>query len=62
MDYWWILSCILSFVVGYLSVENYKLRKYKKLWIDHARNTAQAQIDLVNQIQFGKPKIKDINL
>lgn len=61
VDFWFIVSCILTFFVTFLLTENFFLRKYKRLWNAYVQNSAQAQINFANQMQFGKPKIKDVN-
>lgn len=59
IDCWFDLMILL--VVICLSIQNVRLRKYKKLWNAHAENMVQSQIDFCQKMQYRKPKIKDIN-
>lgn len=55
IDYWYVISCILFFIVGYLVTENYKLRKIKKRYLEIGRDAVRRQKMASN---FNKPKIR----
>ena len=58
IDYWYVISCILFFIVGFLLTENYKLRKIKKRYIEIGKEAIRLQ--KMSSIFDAKTNIKDI--